>query len=238
MLCKMNIDPSSFDDMSNVRPTNNCVSFANLFLFEFDAADAAMRSSPNRILTDPSIMSSIELLEKKRVNSSPQESDCTAAICKTHKKQRTVSFAPDYELIQLDDDQPTEDIKSLLWYSRYDFMVFENEACLCSEAVRESASQGSFDNELDNILGLEKIIFCDSFYEYRHALRMAVMEEQAVQQLTKEIRTQLGCFEPDGLMQLANTSERYSLWAREQASLYAFTLEHDLGTDRAEVSSE
>ena len=233
----MNIDPSSFDDMSNVRPTNNCVSFANLFLFEFDAADAAMRSSPNRILTDPSIMSSIELLEKKRVDNSPQESDCTAAICKTHKKQRTVSFAPDYQVIQLDDDQ-TEDLKSLLWYSRYDFMVFENEACLSSEVARENASQGSFDKELDDILGLEKIIFCDSFYEYRSALRTAVMEEQAVQQLTKEIRVQLGCYESDGLMQLANTSERYSFWAREQASLYAFTLEHDLGTDRAEVSSE
>jgi hypothetical protein len=217
----MNIDPSSFDDTSNVRPDNNCVSFANLFLFEFDAADAAMRSSPYRFQTDPSRMSS----------------NCTAAICMTNKKQRTVSFAPDYQVIQLDDDQ-TEDIKSLLWYSRYDFMVFENEACLCSEAVRESASQGSFDNELDNILGLEKIIFCDSFYEYRYALRTAVMEEQAVQQLTKEIRTQLGCYGSDDLMQLANTSERYSLWAREQASLYAFTLEHDLGTDRAEVSSE
>jgi hypothetical protein len=231
----MNIDPSSFDDTINVRPDNNCVSFANLFLFEFDAADAAMRGSPNRFLSDPSIMSSIGL-EKKRVENSPQESDCTAAICKTNKK-RTVSFAPDYQVIQLDDDQ-TEDIKSQLWYSRYDYMVFENEACLCSEAVRESASQGSFDNELDDILGLEKIIFYDSFYEYRYALRMAVLEEQAVQQLTKEIRTQLGCYGSDDLMQLANTSERYSLWAREQASLYAFSLEHDIGTDRAEVSSE
>ena len=233
----MNIDPSCFDDASNVRPDKNCVSFANLFLFEFDVADEARRH-PNRFLTDPSTMSSIDL-EKTRVdnNNSPQESDCAAAICKTSKKQRTVSFAPDYQVIQLNDDQ-TEDIKSQLWYSRYDFMVFENEACLCSEAVRESASQGSFDNELDDILGLEKIIFCDSFSEYRYALRMAVMEEQALQQLTKEIRTQLGCYESDGLMQLANTSERYSLWAREQASLYAFTLEHDLGTDRAEVSSE
>ena len=166
-----------------------------------------------------------------------EETGGAAAICKTSKKQRTVSFAPDYQVIQLNDDQ-TEDIKSQLWYSRYDFMVFENEACLCSEAVRESASQGSFDNELDDILGLEKIIFCDSFYEYRYALRMAVMEEQALQQLTKEIRTQLGCYESDGLMQLANTSERYSLWAREQASLYAFTLEHDLGTSKGGYSEE
>ena len=48
--------------------------------------------------------------------------------------------------------------------------------------------------EVDDILGLEKIIFCDSFYEYRYALRMAVMEEQAVQQYTKEIGMQLGNF--------------------------------------------
>ena len=160
-----------------------------------------------------------------------EETGGAADICKSSKKQQTVSFAPDYQVIQLDDDQ-TEDIKSQLWYSRYDYMVFENEACLCSEAVRESASQGSFDNELDDILGLEKIIFYDSFYEYRYALRTAVMEEQALQQMTKEIMMQLGCYEPDGLMQLANTSERYSLWAREQASLYAFTLEHDLGTSK------
>ena len=235
MLCKMNnLDPSCFDDASNVRPDNNCVSFANLFLFEFDVADAAMRN-PSRYLTDPSTVSSIDL-GKKRVDNSSQESDCAAAASKTSKK-RAVSFAPDYQVIQLDDDQ-TEDIKSLLWYSRYDYMVFENEACLSSEVVRASASQGSFDNEVDDILGLEKIIFCDSFYEYRYALRMAVMEEQAVQQYTKEIGMQLGCYESDAIMQLANTSERYSLWAREQASLYAFTLEHDLGTDRAKVSSE
>jgi len=218
----MNIDPSSFDDTINVRPDNNCVSFANLFLFEFDAADAAMRGSPNRFLSDPSIMSSIGL-EKKRVENSPQESDCTAAICKTNKK-RTVSFAPDYQVIQLDDDQ-TEDIKSQLWYSRYDYMVFENEACLCSEVVRASASQGSFDNELDDILGLEKIIFYDSFYEYRYALRAAVMEEQALQLANEKAQRKVEDL-------LADTSERYSLWAREQASLYAFTLEHDLGTSK------
>ena len=226
----MNIDPSCFDDASNVRPDKNCVSFANLFLFEFDVADEAMRH-PNRFLTDPSTMSSIDL-EKKRVdnNNSPQESDCAAAICKTSKKQRTVSFAPDYQVIQLDDDQ-TEDIKRQLWYSRYDFMVFENEACLCSEAVRESASQGSFDNELDDILGLEKIIFCDSFSEYRYALRTAVMEEQALQLANEKAQRKVEDL-------LADTSERYSFWAREQASLYAFTLEHDLGTSKGGYSEE
>jgi hypothetical protein len=104
-------------------------------------------------------------------------------------------------------------------------MVFENEACLSSEAVRESASQGSFDNELDDILGLEKIIFCDSFYEYRYALRTAVMEEQALQLANEEAQRKVEEL-------LADTSERYSLWAREQASLYAFTLEHDLGTSK------
>jgi len=141
-------------------------------------------------------------------------------------KQETtnLSFAPDYQVIQLDDDQ-TEDIKSLLWYSRYDYMVFENEACLCSEVVRASASQGSFDNELDDILGLEKIIFYDSFHEYRYALRTAVMEEQALQLANEKAQRKVEDL-------LADTSERYSLWAREQASLYAFTLEHDLGTSK------
>jgi hypothetical protein len=152
-----------------------------------------------------------------------EETGGAADICKSSKKQQTVSFAPDYQVIQLDDDQ-TEDIKSL-WYSRYDYMVFENEACLCSEVVRASASQGSFDNELDDILGLEKIIFYDSFYEYRYALRAAVMEEQALQLVNEKAQRKVEDL-------LADTSERYSLWAREQASLYAFTLEHDLGTSK------
>ena len=162
--------------------------------------------------------------------SGSEETGGAAAICKSSKKQRTVSFAPDYQVIQLDDDQ-TQDLKSLLWYSRYDYMVFENEACLYSEAVRESASQGSFDNELDDILGLEKIIFYDSFYEYRYALRTAVMEEQALQLANEKAQRKAEEL-------LADTSERYSLWAREQASLYAFTLEHDLGTSKGGCSEE
>ena len=56
--------------------------------------------------------------------SGSEETGGAADICKSSKKQRTVSFAPDYQVIQLDDDQ-TEDLKSLLgtqdmisWYSR------------------------------------------------------------------------------------------------------------------------
>ena len=194
------------------------VDFANLFDFEYNQAKQCE-------------------LEK---SSDPK--GCTInvgggdAVVSKIRKNRSVSFAPSHQVIQLADNQ-TEGRKHELWYSRYDFMLFEDEACLCSQMIRQSET---FEGDLGHILGLEKIILCDSYFDRRDALRTAVLEEQAVHQMFKELRSSQGySYEPDdiSLMQLADTSERLSLWARERASMTAFTLEHDL-TDHTKTMSE
>ena len=67
-------------------------------------------------------------------------------------------------------------------------MHFEDEAFLCSQMIQESGSQGIFAAELGHILGLEKIILCDSYFDRRETLIQTVLNEQAVQQLVKNLR--------------------------------------------------
>eukprot|EP00985_Skeletonema_marinoi_P004194 scaffold1830_cov115-Skeletonema_marinoi.AAC.4 len=183
-------------------------------------------------------------LEKRR--NVPQGS-CDVDDIATYKtdKKRVVSFAPSCPTIHLVDNQ-TEGIEDELWYSQHDFMHFEDEAIyLCSQMTRDSESQGTFDGELGHVLGLEKIILCDSYFDRRDALRQTVLNEQAVQQLVKDLRSRQGCESDDdcncnediSLVHLAKTSERLSLWARERASMAAFTLEHDLATCEAQEGS-
>eukprot|EP00984_Skeletonema_dohrnii_P032439 scaffold26577_cov70-Skeletonema_dohrnii-CCMP3373.AAC.5 len=181
-------------------------------------------------------------LEKRR--NVPQGS-CDVDDVATYKtdKKRVVSFAPSCPTIHLVDNQ-TEGIEDELWYSQHDFMDFEEEACLCSQMIRDCESQGTFDGELGHILGLEKIILCDIFFDRRDALRQTVLNEQAVQQLVKDLRLRQGCESDDdstaeeiSIMHLATTSERLSLWARDRASMTAFTLEHDLATCDAQEGS-
>ena len=214
---------------------NNIVTFANLFDYENNQAiclEAATKESSFRVsFADVGDIGHILGL-KKRI-SVPQGcniNDDDAVVSKASKK-RSVSFAPSCQVIQLVDNQ-TEGREHELWYSRYDFMLFEDEACLCSQLVQQSEAQGTFDGELGLVLGLEKIILCDSYFDRRDTLRKAVMDEQAVQQMVKEERTRQGYESTDDIsrMQLASTSERFSLWARERASMAAFTLEHDLAT--------
>lgn len=159
-------------------------------------------------------------------------------------KKRTVSFVPSCPTIHLIDDQ-TQGIEDELWYSQDDFMRFEDEAFLCSQMIQESESQGSFAVELGHVLGLEKIILCDSYIYRRDTLIQTILNEQAVQQLVKDLRVvdyyflQGNGSDKDGntedlsLVRLAKTSDRLSRWARERASMAAFTLEHDLKTHEA-----
>eukprot|EP00984_Skeletonema_dohrnii_P007438 scaffold2698_cov135-Skeletonema_dohrnii-CCMP3373.AAC.4 len=213
---------------------NNIVTFANLFDYEDNQAiclESATKDSFRVSFADVGDIGHILGL-KKRI-SVPQGctiNDDDAVVSKASKK-RSVSFAPSCQVIQLVDNQ-TEGREHELWYSRYDFMLFEDEACLCSHLVQQSETQGTFDGELGHVLGLEKIILCDSYFDRRDTLRKAVMDEQAVQQMVKEERTRQGYESTDDIsrMQLANTSERFSLWARERASMAAFALEHDLAT--------
>eukprot|EP00984_Skeletonema_dohrnii_P008282 scaffold3034_cov110-Skeletonema_dohrnii-CCMP3373.AAC.15 len=188
-------------------------------------------------------------LKKRRSAVSQHQGSCDGDDVGTYKtdKKRVVSFAPSCPTIHLVDNQ-TEGIEDELWYSQHDFMDFEDEACLCSQMIRDSESQGTFDGELGHILGLEKIILCDSYLDRRDALRQTVLQtvlnEQAVQQLVKDLRSRQGCESDDesnaeeiSLLHLAATSERLSLWARERASMAAFTLEHNLATCEAQEGS-
>ena len=111
--------------------------------------------------------------------------------------------------------------------------------------LQAQASHGILDSDLGKILGLEKRLLSDVYGNRRDALRKAVMDEQNIQWLAKRFRSERqGCYdgsddsisnsEDISLIQLANTSERFSLWARDQASLAAFTLEHDLALSRTQ----
>ncbi len=172
-------------------------------------------------------------------------SDAAPCPCEMTKK-RAVSFAPSCPTIHLIDDQ-TLGIEDELWYSRDDFMHFEDEAFLCSQMIQESESRGIFAAELGLILGLEKIILCDSYFDRREILTQTVLNEQAVQQLVKDLKVNDYYFlqgsgngsnkdsnaEDLSLKRLAKTSDRLSRWARERASMAAFTLEHDLKTQKS-----
>ena len=167
-----------------------------------------------------------------------------AAIRKTSKK-RSVRFAPSLcQVIQL--DNLTEGHEHEIWYSRYDFLVFQDEAVRCCQMIQHCESQGTFDGEIDHILGLEKIILCDCYTDRREALRKAIMDEQAVQQMVNEIRARQVRESDDSthttfnaedinLMKLAKTSERLSVWARDRAFMCAFTLEHDLAPEQLKM---
>jgi len=184
-------------------------------------------------------------LKKRRSVVSQAQGSCDDDDVGTFKtdEMRVVSFAPSCPTIHLVDNQ-NECNEDELWYSQHDLMHFEDEACLCSQMIRDIESQGTFDGELGHILGLEKIILCDSYFDRRDALRQTVLNEQAVQKLVKDLRLRQGYESDDdnqaediSLVHLAKTSERLSLWARERASMAAFTLEHDLATCKAQEGS-
>ena len=162
--------------------------------------------------------------------------------CQTSAKRR-VSFSPESCTVIHHIDHQTEGLERQLWYSKSDFIFFEDQAWLCSQMILEGADQGSFDGDISHILGLEKMLLFDSYLDRRNALRDAVLDEHAIQSLAKEIgwqrtqersETDLCRVEDVSIFQLAATSERNSDWARERAFMAALALEHDLASYRAE----
>lgn len=167
----------------------------------------------------------------------------------TVSDRHTVSFAQKLDNV-IEPDLVYEQLKVMhkhqFWYSRHDFVSMEEEACSCTQSLQAQAeSHGILDSDLDNIIGLEKRLLSDVYVNRRDALIKAVMDEQNIQWLAKRFRSERqGCYdgsddsisnsEDISLIQLANTSERFSLWARDQASLAAFTLEHDLALSRTQ----
>ena len=135
----------------------------------------------------------------------------------------------------------TKGIEDKLWYSSSDVDNFKFSSNLYGQAVKEALSNGTFDGDLCNILGLEKVIFRKSYYDRRLLMRSAVLDEQTWQRLSKEMRRRRGLCDVDGhiadisIMRLANIAERYSRWAKERASVSALVLESDLAEERDEL---
>eukprot|EP00984_Skeletonema_dohrnii_P005299 scaffold1857_cov96-Skeletonema_dohrnii-CCMP3373.AAC.6 len=110
---------------------------------------------------------------------------------------------------------------------------------LYSDAVRESIRQGSFRGELDDILGLERLLFDKIYLAKRAAFKGAVFEEQTWQVLSREMRRRRGLtcegevnghVADEDIMTLANAAAMSSSWAKERASIAGLTLQSNLCT--------
>ena len=144
-----------------------------------------------------------------------------------------VRFAPTCTVVVLD-DRTKGIIKDKLWYSSDDVDQFKLYSSLYAEAIKEKIYQDSFDGEIGDILGLEKLLCGKSYSARRAVLKAAVLEEQAFQRLVREMRLRRGLGDVDSLganarlETLANVAEENSRWARECASVTGLALQSDL----------
>ena len=147
------------------------------------------------------------------------------------KSSNRVRFAPNCQVIVVLDR--TKGIEDQLWYSGDDVDHFKLYSTLYAEEVKKSISDGTFCGDLDDILGLEKCLFKKSYYGRRRLLMSAVLEEQAWQRLSREMRRRRGLGDVDGhiahdnIIRLAIIAEKYSRWAKERASVAALVLEKE-----------
>ena len=143
---------------------------------------------------------------------------------------KRVRFAPTCQVVVVVDR--TKGLKDTLWYSGDDVDHFKLYSQLYADEVKKSLSDGSFCGDLGDILGLEKFLFGKSYYGRRRLLMSAVLEEQAWQRLSKEMRRRRGLSgDVDGhhsQIRLASIAEKNSRWAKERASVSALALESDL----------
>ena len=150
------------------------------------------------------------------------------------KSSNRVRFAPNCQVIVLVDR--TKGIEDQLWYSGDDVDHFKLYSTLYAEEVKRSLSDGTFCGDLDDILGLEKCLFKKSYHDRRRLFMSAVLEEQAWQRLSREMRGRRGLLSDsdadghiahDNIIRLATIAERYSRWAKERASVAALVLEKE-----------
>lgn len=142
-----------------------------------------------------------------------------------------VRFAPSCQVVVVVDK--TKGIEDKLWYSCEDVELFKLYSTLYAEEVKRSLSDGTFRGDLEDILGLEKLLFRESYYRQRAMLKRAVLEEQTWQRLSKEMRRRRGLGDDDGhiayacIMRLADIAEKRSRWAKERASVVGEQLDLD-----------
>ena len=159
---------------------------------------------------------------------------------KMMKSSNSVRFAPNCQVIVVLDR--TKGIEDQLWYSSDDVDHFKLYSQLYADEVKKSLSDGSFCGDLGDILGLEKFLFSNSYYGRRRLLMSSVLEEQAWQRLSKEMRWRRGLsgdVDFDGhnsLIRLASIAEKNSRWAKERASLSARALQRHVAKERSNKS--
>ena len=145
-------------------------------------------------------------------------------------KSNRVRFAPNCQVIVVVDR--TKGIKDRLWYSGDDVDHFKLYSKIYANELKKSLTDGSFCGDHSDVLGLEKILFGKSYHGRRRLLMSAVLEEQAWQRLSKEMRRRRGLGnDVDGhnsIIRLAIIAEKNSRWAKERASIAALALESDL----------
>jgi len=150
------------------------------------------------------------------------------------KSNNRVRFTPNCQVIVVLDR--TKGIEDQLWYSGDDVDHFKLYSTLYAEEVKRSLSDGTFfSGDLDDILGLEKCLFKKSYHYRRRLFMSAVLEEQAWQRLSKEMRRRRGLLSDaadghiahDNIIRLATIAEKYSCWAKERASVAALVLEKE-----------
>lgn len=158
------------------------------------------------------------------------------------KSSNRVRFAPTCQVVVVIDR--TKGIEDQLWYSGDDVDHFKIYSTLYAEEVKKSSLRNSkFCGAIDAILGLEKLIFKNSYYGRRRLLMSAVLEEQAWQKQCKEMwrRRHLGGdverhFANTCIMRLASIAETNSRWAKERASVAARVLQSDIAKQRGNKS--
>ena len=147
-------------------------------------------------------------------------------------QQKKARFAPTCKVIVLVDR--TKGIEDELWYSSDDVFNFKLISALSAKVIRDRIHDGTFDGEIGDILGLEKQLCGKSYTARRAVLKAAVLEEQAWQRLSSEMRLRRGLDSVDQeganvrLIRLAKVSEENSCWAREHASMSGLALTSDL----------
>lgn len=149
----------------------------------------------------------------------------------TKKMKKSVRFAPTCQVIIVVDK--TKGMEEKLWYSSGDFDQFKLYSTLHCEAIRNSVCDGSFDGELADILGLERLLFGNIYVAKRKALKWAVLEEQTWQKLSREMRRRRGLpSKVDGHdnLTLADIAAKNSSWARERAYIAGLALQNNLCT--------
>ena len=155
----------------------------------------------------------------------------------SNTNRQRVRFAPTCQVVVVNDR--TKGIEDKLWYSSADVDQFKLYSTLYSEAIRGSICHGSFtsNGKLDDILGLERLLFGNIYLAKRAAFKAAVLEEQTWQRLTREMRRRRGLHSAlNGrdadmdIMTLAKVAAKSSSWAKERASIAGLTLQSNLCT--------